>query len=137
MKINLKWQENLKFFGYDEQNHKTIFHADPDGGPTEGPTPVNLFLQALAACGAIDIVVVLQKRRKAIDKFEIEVEGEKRDEHPRIFTNIKINYIISGEGIDEKEMERAIKLSEEKLCSVSNMIDRRSTKIEISYKIVQ
>ena len=137
MKINLKWQENLKFFGYDEQNHKTIFHADPDGGPTEGPTPVNLFLQALAACGAIDIVVVLQKRRKAIDKFEIEVEGEKRDEHPRIFTNIKINYIISGEGIDEKEIERAIKLSEEKLCSVSNMIDRRSTKIEISYKIVQ
>ena len=136
MQVNLKYQGGLKFFGFDEDDHKTIFQADPDGGPTDGPTPVNLFLQSLAACGAIDIVVVLQKRRKNIDKFEVEVEGDRRDEYPRIFTNIRIKYILSGKGLDDKEMERAIRLSEEKLCSVSNMIDKSNTKIDISYQIV-
>lgn len=137
MKTNLKYQGGLKFIGFDEQEHETIFDADPLGGPTEGPTPVNMYLQALAACGAIDIVVVLKKRRKVIDNFEVEVESERRDTHPKIYTKIKIKYIISGEGITEKEMDRAVSLSEEKLCSVSNMIDRRSTKIDISYKIVR
>ena len=136
MKVNLKYQGGFKFIGFDEQDHKTIFDADPLGGLTDGPTPMNMFLQSLAGCGAIDIVVILKKRRKVIDKFEVEVEAERREQHPRIFTHIKIKYIISGEGITSKEMDRAVTMSEEKLCSVSAMIDKSNTKLDLEYEIV-
>lgn len=136
MKAALNWQGGFKFFSYDDQHHQTVFDADPEGGPTAGPVPMNLFLQSLTACGAMDIVFILNKRRLKIDKFNIEVETERADEHPKIFTVIKIKYIISGEGINEREMDRAISLSEDKFCSILAMIDKSKTKVDFEYEIV-
>jgi len=137
MHISVKWQEGFKFFCYDEKGHQTVMDADPEtGGNTDGPTPVEAYMEALAACGGIDILVILKKRRINVTKFDIKLEAERRDKLPKIFTNIKMDYIISGDGLNDKEMNRAVKFSEEKLCSVLAMIDKRNTTVEVNYKIV-
>jgi len=78
-------------------------------------------LQATAVCGAMDVVSILKKRRKCIERFEIEVEGLRAAEHPKIFEQIRITYRINGEGVSRTEVEKAMKLSREKYCSIINM----------------
>jgi putative redox protein len=126
----------MKFFGYDDQHHQTVLDSAEEGILTAGPAPVQIFLQALAGCSGMDIVHILQKRRLEINSFNIEVEGTRLRTSPKIFNRIKIKYIISGAGISREEMERAVSMSINKLCSVIGMIDRNKTEIEIEYKII-
>jgi len=137
MHISANWQGGYKFFCYNEKGHQTVMDADPEThGETDGPIPVEAYMEALAACGGIDILVILKKRRINVTKFNIELEAERRNTLPKIFTNIKMDYIISGDGLNDKEMSRAVKFSEEKLCTVLAMIDKRNTTVELNYKIL-
>jgi putative redox protein len=82
-------------------------------------SPVELLLSALSACGAVDIVSMLKKRKKTINRFTIETTGERRDEPPRFFTRIHCKYIITSDDVTEEELLKAAKLSLEKYCSVA------------------
>jgi len=135
-KVHLEWQGGMKINGYDEQGHKTVYDSGAEGVVTAGPTPMQVFLQVVAACGAMDIVSILEKRRKKIDSFKVEVEGERVDTYPKIYRTIKIKYIVSGLGITDKEMKMAVELSVEKFCSAMAMIDKTKTEIEVAYKII-
>jgi putative redox protein len=96
---------------------------------------MQIFLQAMAVCSGMDIAAILHKRRRIIQSFRIEVEGTRREEHPRIFTHIKLIYIVSGVGINEEEIQRAMDFSVNKYCSIMGMVDKRKMKIEVEYRI--
>jgi len=136
VKVRLDWQEGMKFHGLDELGHITVYDSGPEGVVTAGPTPMQVFLQAMAACSSMDIVSILEKRRRKIDRFRVEVEGERVETYPKIYKTIRVKYIISGAGITNKEMKMAVDLSVEKFCSVMGMIDRSKTEIIVSYELV-
>ena len=98
-----------------------------DGGPTFGgslaaSSPKELLLMALGGCTANDVIPILKKKRVPVEHVEIRVTGTVRDEHPQIFTDLHVEYLIRGDGIDPADVERAIELSTTKYCSVSAML---------------
>ena len=97
-------------------------------------SPVELLLSALGACGAVDIVVMLKKRRKTIDQFIIETNGTRRDETPRSFTEIHCKYIITSADVTEDELYKTAKLSLEKYCSVAASL---KATITFSVQVIQ
>lgn len=111
-----------------------------DGGPTFGgsnaaSSPKELLLMALGGCTANDVIPILKKKKAPVDSIEIHLTGSVREEHPQIFTNIHVEYLISGDGIDPADVERAIELSTTKYCSISAML-QETVKITHSYKII-
>jgi putative redox protein len=96
--------------------------------------PVELLLSSLSACGAVDIVEMLKKRKKSVQKFTIETTGTRREEHPRAFTKIHCRYIITSPDINEEELYKCAKLSLEKYCSVAGSL---KSEIEFSVQIIR
>jgi putative redox protein len=78
---------------------------------------MELILMGVGGCTAMDVMSILQKRRLKISNFELILHADRAPEHPKVFTDITIEYIITGEGIDQESVERAIDLSENKYCS--------------------
>ncbi len=103
-------------------------------GRDGAPTPMELVLMALGSCSAIDVVSILRKARTPAAALRVELAAERREEHPRIFTKIHLEYVVRGEGIKASALERAIKLSEETYCSVAGML-RGSVAITSSYRL--
>jgi len=91
-------------------------------------------LASLAGCTGVDVVNILKKKRVNFKDIEIKVSGKRADTHPKVYTDIHVTYLIWGEGIKEKDVEQAIKLSEDKYCSVSAML-KSTAKIHSDYKI--
>ena len=88
-----------------------------------GVRPTEALLAALGTCTAFDVVSILEKRRTPVESYRIELEGERAEEHPRRFTKILVRHVVSGEGITEESLERAVSLSHEKYCSVANSLN--------------
>jgi putative redox protein len=98
-------------------------------------TPMELFLVALAGCTAMDVQWIMDRQRQKVDKLEISVKGTRREEDPRYYEKIDLEYALSGHGIKRGAVERAIRLSQERYCSVKAML-KPTVKINISYKII-
>ncbi|OEF97895.1 OsmC family protein [Desulfuribacillus alkaliarsenatis] len=124
MEVNVVWKENMQFLGTSANGHTTLMDAGVyAGGDGQGPSPMELILQAVAGCTGIDIVQTIKKMRMDIAKFEIKVMGTRAEEHPRRFTDITIVYNFEGESLDPKKLKRAIDLSMDKYCSVSKSLN--------------
>jgi len=109
--------------------------GSPDfGGSLAGSTPKELLLMALAGCTSSDVVPILKKKRVPLQGYEVRVKGVEKEEHPKIFTEIHVEYIFYGDGINPADVERAIELSTTKYCSVSAIL-RASAKLTHSYRI--
>lgn len=93
----------------------------------KGQSPTELLLSSLAACGAVDIIVMLKKRKKTVTRFTIETEGKRREEHPRYYTDIHCKYIITSPDVTEEELFKTAKLSLEKYCSVASSLKSNIT----------
>lgn len=125
MKIRLSYEKNMSFAGVNERNHITRFDTKQFlGGDDKQATPAEVMLEALAACSAMDVVSILRKRRKTISSFIIEVEGQRGDEHPKIFTEVRIKYILLSPDIEISEFNHAVELSQNKYCFASAMFKR-------------
>jgi len=119
MEVNVKWVDGQQFIGTNERSLPVVMDSLPEGGGKgEGIKPTELFLMGIAGCTAIDVISIMKKKRQVITEFSVKVEGVQREEHPKMFTDIKLIYKIKGENIDESALQRAIELSEEKYCSV-------------------
>lgn len=94
-----------------------------DGGGAEGPSPVDALLVALAGCTASDVVMILEKKRLPLSALRVSVTGERRDEYPRRFLNIKLVFHVTAQGATEAAVRQAIDLSMEKYCSVSHSLN--------------
>lgn len=90
-----------------------------DSGPeVRDPSPVQALLAAAGACNAMDVISILRKKRQTVTGYEVELEGDRREEHPRSFTHIRIVHRFRGVDLSEKAVEEAIRLSEDKYCTV-------------------
>jgi putative redox protein len=105
--------------------------ASPQGG-----SPMELVALASAGCTASDVISILQKKRQQVIEFEINVVAVRATEHPKVFTEIDLEYVVTGHQIDPKAVERAIELSLTKYCSVNLMLEK-AVKINHRYRIVE
>lgn len=124
---------NLEFFGALGSEY-TFDLAAPASAETGG-SPMEFLLAGVAGCTASDVVHVLRKKRQKISGVEVEIIGLRADTHPQVYTSAEILYIIQGEDIDPKAVERAISLSQETYCSASLMFQQAGVRITTSYRI--
>jgi len=130
--IEAEWQGGGTFIGRNAVGG-TVQMGKLDERP--GVSPMELLLVGLAGCTGVDIVDILEKKRQPMKALKVIVRGNRSEEHPKIYKEIEVTYLIWGEGIDPKAVERAIQLSEEKYCSVSAML-RSVAHIKSSYQII-
>ena len=103
---------------------------------SSAPTPVELLLVSVAACTAVDVVSILEKKRQAVTDYRVEITGERREEHPRAFTKMHVHHIVYGHDVSEQALARAIELSDSKYCSVAATV-RPTVEITTSFEIIQ
>jgi len=130
MATNIKatWHKGNAFLAENEAGGKAEL-----GG--ENIRPMQMILVSLAGCTGVDVVNILQKKRVNFSDLQIKVSGKRANTHPKVYTDIYVSYLIWGEGIKEKDLEQAIKLSEDKYCSISAML-KSTAKIHSDYKIL-
>ncbi|MDZ7343992.1 MAG: OsmC family protein [candidate division KSB1 bacterium] len=136
MKARLIWLgSNLQFEGTTASG-KLIKIDDTKENPAAiGPSPMELVLQALSSCTAMDVVLILQKMRRTIHSLTVEIEADRREEHPRIFTHIRLHFNLASPDATEAELEKAIRLSQETYCSVAGML-RPTVQITASHELL-
>ena len=133
--IHLRQIKNNTFAAKAGSNHWVVMDTKNEAGGSEaGSTPKELLLMALAGCTSMDVIPILKKKRSPVLAYECNVKGVEREEHPKIFTEIHIEYVFYGDGIKAEDVERAIDLSATKYCSVSAQLSP-SASITHSYRI--
>lgn len=134
-KAYLKQVKGITFVGKTDSNvWISIDGPEKFGGSNAGIRPKELVLLALAGCTGSDVVSILQKKRAKLEDFEINITAETREEHPQVFTKIRIEYVFYGNELETEDIERAIELSSTKYCSVQAML-KPSVEITHSYRI--
>ncbi len=123
--IDVRRVEGSTFLAKGPSNHWVVMDALPDNhGHDGGARPMELLLMALGGCSGIDVELILHKMRVKVDDFRIEVSGERAETHPRVYTRIHTRYHFWGDNLPLEKLERAVKLSEEKYCSVTHMLNK-------------
>ncbi|HUO42365.1 MAG TPA: OsmC family protein [Methylomirabilota bacterium] len=129
--VILTWDSGLKF---DAQLNDRKIQLNSADQMHAAFTPMELFLVSLAGCTAMDVQWILERQRQKVERFEVTANGTRRDEDPRSYESINLEYVISGENVRKDAVERAIRLSREKYCSVMSMV-KDSVKLNITYRI--
>lgn len=137
MKARVKWLDHMSFVGESESGHTVVMDGAPDsGGRNLAARPMEMVLIGMGGCTAFDVVMILQRARQPITDCIIELTAERADEAPKVFTKIHAHYIVKGKGLSEKQVEKAVKLSAEKYCSVSLML-AKTAEITHDFEIVE
>ncbi|MEX6316877.1 OsmC family protein [Providencia huaxiensis] len=121
MEARVKWVEGLSFLGESASGHQVMM--DGNAGD-KAPSPMEMVLMAAGGCSAIDVVSILQKGRNDITDCEVKLTSQRREEAPRYFVKIHLHFIVTGNELTEKTVERAVQLSAEKYCSVALMLEK-------------
>ena len=130
MDLKTQWQNGQKFIATTEKGY--TIEMDGEGS---APSPLELILASVGGCSSIDVVMILEKGRHKITHCECKLEAERADAVPSVFTKINAHYMVSGEELSEKAVDRACKLSIEKYCSATLMLSK-SVEISYSFEIV-
>ncbi len=135
MQAKVTWSQGLTFEGQAETGFKVPLGASPSvGGDNDGFRPMELIAIGIAGCTAMDVISILQKKRQEITSFRVDFEASRAEEHPKVFTNMKIKYHIKGQDVDPAAVERAIELSETKYCPAQAMFNE-ILPIDLEYEI--
>lgn len=136
MKARIKWVEDAMFLGESGSGHTVVMDGPPDsGGRNLGPRPMEMLLIGMGGCTAFDVVHILKKARQPVAGCEVSLEAERADEVPKVFTRIHVHFIVSGSGLAEAQVRRAVALSAEKYCSASIMLGK-TAEITHDFEIV-
>ena len=128
MKATVKWIDGVSFVGEAESGHAVVLDGPPDaGGRNIGMRPMEMVLVGMGGCTAFDVVSILQKARQPVTDCRVELQAERADEIPKVFTRIHVHFVVSGQGLKAAQVERAVKLSAEKYCSASIMLGKTAT----------
>lgn len=123
MKAQVEWKGKLSFQGTADTGFEVPLGARPEvGGDDDGFRPLELMALSLAGCTAMDVISILQKKREEITDFEVRVDADRQEEHPRVFTQAVIEYHITGKGIKEESVVRSIELSATRYCPAQGML---------------
>lgn len=133
--VDMSWTDNVAFEA-EMDGHKVIIDApEAAGGSDLGPRPKKLMLTALAGCTGIDVVMILKKMKIIPEAFNVIVEGELTEDHPKYYNKMKIVYQFKGKDLPLDKLEKAVKLSETKYCGVS-AVYREAMEMETEIRIV-
>lgn len=126
METKVVWKGKMGFDGLSSNGFTIPLDTSPDsGGENSGTRPIELLLVGLAGCTAMDVISILQKKRQDVTDFQVRIaEFERAAEHPRVYTYIKLEYVVTGRNIDRAAVERAVELSETKYCSAQGMLGK-------------
>ncbi len=137
MQACVKWVDGAQFLAESGSGHSLVIDGPPEGGGRNmGMRPMELILLGTAGCTAYDVVSILRKSRQPISDCRVEVKAERSEEIPKVFTHIHLHYVVSGSGLNQTVVERAIKLTSEKYCSASIML-AKVVEISHDYEIIQ
>jgi len=137
MNISVNWVDGMLMVGKSHSGHSITMDGPPEiGGENLGVRPMEMLLLGVAGCTMIDVVTTLKKMRQELTHCETKVNAERADDHPKVFTDIHIQFIIKGKGLDSKKVEKAITLSAEKYCSASIMLGKTAS-ITHDFEIVE
>lgn len=136
MKTNLSWVGGAAFVGESPGGHRIVMDGPPEGGGRNlGPRPMETLLMGMGGCAAYDVVSILRKSRQKLQDCRAEISATRAETDPKVFTEIHVHFILTGEELGEKQVERAIKLSTEKYCSASIMLGK-TARITHSFEIL-
>lgn len=123
MKTHVTWLKDMIYVAQSPSGHAVVMDGPPElGGHNLGPRPMEMLLMGLGGCTAIDVVNILRKSRQDLHDCEVQLEAQRADSDPKVFTEIHVHFILSGKNLSTKHVERAIQLSAEKYCSASIML---------------
>jgi putative redox protein len=117
----IEWQGGMVFEATPPSGNRLVMDISvEEGGTNSGPSPVEALLSAIAACSAVDVVMILQKKKQILTSYRVEIDGERGPVgvYPRPFTSMVVRHIVSGENLDPAAVARAVSLSDEKYCTV-------------------
>lgn len=136
MKARVRWIDGAQFVGESGSGHALVTDGPADGGGRNmGFRPMELLLLGTGGCTAYDVVEILRKSRQPVDDCIVELEAERAAEPPRVFTRIHIHFIVTGKGLSEAAVKRAVELSAEKYCSASILMRRAGVEMSHDYEI--
>lgn len=131
MQVSVKWIDGVSFVGESETGHAVVMDGAPEnGGRNIGMRPMEMLLIGMGGCTSFDVVAILKKARQPIVACVAEIKAARADEIPKVFTKIHVHFVVTGDNLNETQVERAVKLSAEKYCSASIML---SKSVEITH----
>ena len=128
MNISVNWVDGMLMVGKSHSGHSITMDGPPEiGGDNLGVRPMEMLLLGVAGCTMINVVTTLKKVRQELTYCETKVNAERADDHPKVFTDIHIQFLVKGNDLDSKKVEKAITLSAEKYCSASIMLGKTAS----------
>lgn len=131
--VNVNWSGGMAFDAEVNGFNLKIDAGEAVGGKNGGPRPKPLILVALGGCTGMDVISILKKMRVEPDYFNVEVSGEMTEEHPKYYNKLHIRYVFKGENLPMEKLEKAVNLSQDRYCGVSEMLGKAAT---ITHEIV-
>jgi putative redox protein len=137
MQAKVTWQENMAFTGIPDSGFSIQLDAKKEvGGEGKGIIPMELMALSLAGCTAMDVISILRKKRQDVTDFEVRVDASRAETHPKVFTGATVEYLVTGHGVDEKAVVRAIQLTAENYCPAQAMLGKVFP-IDLRYQIFE
>lgn len=137
MKATIKWVDNAMFLAESGSGHSVVMDGPEDhGGRNMGVRPMEMLLLGMGGCTSFDVMSILTKQRQNVIDCRAEIEAERADEVPSVFTKIHIHFVVTGKNLRENAVEKAVALSAEKYCSASIMLEKGGVEISHSFEVV-
>ena len=138
MKATVKWSDNAMFVGESGSGHSVVMDGPADlGGRNLGPRPMEMLLLGTGGCASYDVLSMLKKSRQQVVDCQVELDAERADAVPAVFTRIAMHFVVTGVALKESQVKRAVELSAEKYCSASIMLGAAGVAISHSYEVVE
>lgn len=125
MKISVDWKGGMCLEGHNSEQKSTVFDShSSENYASIAATPMEIMLQSMAACSMMDVLSILEKKRKNITSLHVEVIGDRADEHPKVFTSVLLKFYLKSTDAELKDIERSVELSQQTYCSAAAMFKR-------------
>lgn len=137
MKARIKWVGDATFLGESGSGHGLVMDGPPDmGGRNLGVRPMEMMLLGMGGCTAFDVVHILKKSRQDVTDCVAELEAERAESEPKVFTRIHVHFIVKGRELNDAKVRKAVELSADKYCSASIMLGNAGVAISHDYEII-
>jgi len=133
MNVNVQWDGDERFKAITDSGFEVMIDRDLK----QGPRPMELLLAGLGGCTSVDVMMILRKARQDVTDCVAQIEAERADAVPSVFTRIHVKFVVTGRGLKPSAVERAVKLSAEQYCSASLMLEKGGVEISHSFEIVE
>jgi len=138
MKATIKWVDGVMFLGESGSGHSAVMDgAESQGGRNMGIRPMEMLLLGLGGCASFDVMSMLKKSRQQVTDCRAEIEAERVDAVPAVFSKIHLRFVVTGSGLKEAQVKRAVELSAEKYCSASIMMEAAGVEMSHSYELAE